>query len=101
MALFKCAQKLYLINMTKHFIRLTKCMKRAFYGNAPKRPWETVPRPPALTEATVSLSDEEAAWVALESMRLLRDRRKEEARKRALGIPPPPTPGKIFYAVYM
>ncbi|MBO5011527.1 MAG: hypothetical protein J6J74_02720 [Elusimicrobiaceae bacterium] len=87
--------------MTKHFIRLTQRMKRALSPHGTRRPWETFPRPSALRESTISLSDEEAAWVALESLRLMRSRRKEEARKRALGIPPPPTPGKICYAVYM
>lgn len=87
--------------MTKHFIRLTQRMKRALSPHGENRPWETFPRPSELSETTVALSDEEAAWVALESLRLMRGRRKEEARKRALGIPPPPTPGKISYAVYM
>lgn len=75
--------------------------KRTLSPHGHKRPWETFPRPDTLTEATVALSAEEAAWVNLESMRLLRARRQEEARRRALGIPPPPTPGKISYAVYM
>lgn len=76
-------------------------MKNAFGAQDGKRPWEEVPRPAALCEQIIGLSDEEAAWVALESLRLMKSRRKEEARKHALGIPPPPTPGKILYAVYM
>lgn len=66
-----------------------------------KRPWETFPRPDTLTEATISLSAEEAAWVNLESLRLLRARRQEAARKRAKGLPLPPKPGNISYAVFM
>ena len=62
-------------------------MKRALSPHGEKRPWETFPRPSELSETTVALSDEEAAWVALESLRLMRGRRKEEARKRALHSP--------------
>lgn len=87
--------------MTKHLIQITRFMKDAFGAPDNKRPWEDTPRPSSLCEQIVALSDEEAAWVAIESMRLMRHRRREEARKRALGIPPPPTPGKICYAVYM
>lgn len=76
-------------------------MKRALSPHGNKHPRETFPPLCALRESIISLSDEEAAWVALESLRLMKSRRKEEARKRALGIPPPPTPGKISYAVYM
>ena len=52
-------------------------------------------------EQIISLSEEEAAFVALETRRLLRAQRQEAKRKRRLGIPPPPTPGRISYAVYM
>ena len=54
-----------------------------------------------IREQIVYLSDEEDAFVALESRRLLRARRQEAKRKKRLGIPPPPAPGKIAYAVYM
>ncbi len=87
--------------MTKHFFRLTQRMKLVLSPYGPKRPWEDFPRPSTLTESTVQLSEEEANWVNVQSLRLMRMRRKEEARKRALGVPPPPTPGKISYAVYM
>lgn len=76
-------------------------MTHAFGTQGEKRPWEDVPRPAALSERIIALSGEEAAWVAQESRRLMKMREQEEARRRALGIPPPPTPGKISYAVYM
>lgn len=52
-------------------------------------------------EQIIFLSDEEAAFVALETRRLLRSQRQEVQRKKRMGIPPPPTPGQIAYAVYM
>lgn len=87
--------------MTKHLFFFAKRMTHAFSAQSEKRPWENEPRPSALSERIIALSGEEAAWVAQESRRLMKMRKKEEARKRALGIPPPPTPGKICYAVYM
>lgn len=76
-------------------------MKQVLSPYGPKRPWETFPRPSALTESTVALSNEEAAWINKQSKRLMRSRRKEQARNRAKGLPLPPKPGNISYAVFM
>lgn len=54
-----------------------------------------------IQEQIIYLNSEEAAFIALETRRLLRAQRQESKRKKKQGIPPPPTPGKIAYAVYM
>ena len=86
--------------MTKHLISLADRMKKALIREIERdicRPHQLV----SVREKIILLSDEEAAFVALETRRLLRAQRQEAKRKRRQGIPPPPTPGKIAYAVYM
>jgi len=87
--------------MTKHILSFAKRMKKVLNPQENKRPWETYPRPAELSEQIIMLTAEEAAWVNVQSRRVMRLRRREAARKRALGVPPPPTPGNIAYAVYM
>lgn len=86
--------------MTKHLISLADRMKKALIREIERdicRSHQLV----SVREQIILLSDEEAAFVALETRRLLRAQRQEAKRKRRQGIPPPPTPGKIAYAVYM
>lgn len=53
-----------------------------------------------LQENIVYLNRREFSFVNKEAKRLLKNRRVETARKRKEGIPLPPEPGKIAYAVY-
>ena len=53
-----------------------------------------------LEENIVYLNRREVSFVNKEVNRLLKARVEETKRKKKAGIPPPPTPGKIAYAVY-
>ncbi|MBP5430177.1 MAG: hypothetical protein J6Y25_04795 [Elusimicrobiaceae bacterium] len=53
-----------------------------------------------LEENTIHLNRRECSFVNKEVHRLLRAQRQEMIRKRKAGIPLPPEPGKIAYAVY-
>ncbi len=76
-------------------------MRQAFTKNVPLFLREEALRQEAgVQEQIVLLSAEEAAIVDLQTRRLLRAQRLDARRKRAQGIPPPPAPGKIAYAVY-
>ncbi len=76
-------------------------MRRAFRQERERTLRQQHMRTVCIQEQIICLNPEEAAFVALETNRLLRAQRQEAKRKRRLGIPPPPTPGKIAYAVYM
>lgn len=80
---------------------MARRMKQTLHPQGNKRPWETYPRPAELSEQIITLTAEEAAWVNIESRRVMQLRQQEDERKRARGVPPPPTPGNIAYAVYM
>lgn len=75
-------------------------MRQAFIRRIEQDIREEEMRAVSVQEQIIFLSDEEAAFVALETRRLLRAQRQEAQRKKRMGIPPPPTPGKIAYAVY-
>ncbi len=53
-----------------------------------------------LEENTIYLNRREASFVSKEVARLLRAKVAENKRKKQVGIPLPPEPGKIAYAVY-
>ena len=53
-----------------------------------------------LQENTIYLNRSECSFVNKEVRRLLRSQRREIIRKKKAGIPLPPEPGKIAYAVY-
>lgn len=53
-----------------------------------------------LEENTVYLNRREASFVNKEVARLLKAKITENKRKKKAGIPLPPEPGKIAYAVY-
>ena len=53
-----------------------------------------------LHQNTICLNRREASFVNKEVRRLLKTRTMELARKKKEGIPLPPEPGKIAYAVY-
>lgn len=53
-----------------------------------------------LEENTIYLNRREASFVNKEVQRLLKAQLAEVQRKKKEGIPAPPTPGKIAYAVY-
>lgn len=76
-------------------------MRQAFIRRIEQDIREEEMRAVSVQEQIIFLSDEEAAFVALETRRLLRAQRQEAQRKKRMGVPPPPTPGKIAYAVYM
>lgn len=75
-------------------------MRQAFIRRIEQDIREEEMRAVSVQEQIIFLSDEEAAFVALETRRLLRAQRQEAQRKKRMGVPPPPTPGKIAYAVY-
>ncbi len=87
--------------MTEKLISLAARMRRAFKHKTYCDWHQNEMRVIRVQERIIYLSNEEAAFVDLESRRLLRAQRQEAQRKRRLGIPPPPAPGKIAYAVYM
>lgn len=87
--------------MTKHLILFASRMRRAFRQEREKTLRLQDIRTVCIQEQIICLSEQEAAFVALETSRLLRAQRQEAKRKKRLGIPPPPAPGKIAYAVYM
>ena len=101
LTLVPAADKIYSINMTKKLKQIASRMRRVWL----QRLAEEIRREEMYTfsirEQIITLSEEEAAFVALETRRLLRAQRQEAKRKRRLGIPPPPAPGKISYAGYM
>lgn len=104
MTLFFAPQTKYSISMTKLLFTLARQMygkinnekEEVSYGYCSIKDSSV-----RLSESIVILNDKEAAFVDLETKRLLRYQKTEAQRKRKLGIPPPPTPGKIAYAVYM
>ena len=53
-----------------------------------------------LEENTIYLNRRETSFVNKEVRRLLKAKLAETQRKKKAGIPLPPTPGKIAYAVY-
>ncbi len=87
--------------MTKQFLSLASRMSRIILQEIEHDIRRQEMRTVHVQEQIIYLSEEEAAYVALETRRLLRAQRQEAKRKRRLGIPPSPTPGKIAYAVYM
>ncbi len=54
----------------------------------------------SLEENTVYLNRREASFVNKEVRRLLKAKLAETQRKKKAGVPLPPEPGKIAYAVY-
>ena len=94
-------RKAYSINMTKQLMTLASRMRRAFIRSVEQDIRKEEMRAVSVQEQIIFLSEEEAAFVALETRRLLRAQRQEARRKKRMGVPPPPTPGKIAYAVYM
>ena len=80
--------------MTKKLLSWAAFMKREL-TRLPE-----VATPVSVQESVVYLNAEEAAYVDIQTRQLLKEQRKETQRKRKLGIPPPPTPGSISYAVY-
>lgn len=80
---------------------LASRMRRAFIRSVEQDIRKEEMRAVSVQEQIIFLSEEEAAFVALETRRLLRAQRQEARRKKRMGVPPPPTPGKIAYAVYM
>jgi hypothetical protein len=92
MALFFSLLKNYSNSMKKHFSSFTQHLKRVFVNQ------EGLPQVQA---HTVWLSRPEADYVEEQTYQLLRWQKEEALRKRRMGIPPPPTPGRISYAVYM
>jgi len=92
MALFLPLLKHYSNNMKKHFNSFTQQLKKVFVNTSA---W------PQVQEHTVVLTRPEADYVEEQTHHLLRWQKEEALRKRKMGIPPPPTPGRIFYAVYM
>lgn len=53
-----------------------------------------------LEENTIYLNRREASFVSKEVRRLLKAKLVETQRKKKAGVPMPPQPGKIAYAVY-
>lgn len=53
-----------------------------------------------LEENTIYLNRREASFVSKEVRRLLKAKLAETQRKKKAGVPLPPEPGKIAYAVY-
>ncbi len=53
-----------------------------------------------LEENIIYLNRREASFVNKEVRRLLKAKLAETQRKKKAGVPPPPEPGKIAYAVY-
>lgn len=51
-------------------------------------------------ENTIFLNRREAAFINKELHRLLKAKVNQEERRRKKGVPTPPAPGKITYAVY-
>ena len=51
-------------------------------------------------ENTIFLNRREASFINKEVHRLLKSKLAETERKKKAGIPLPPEPGKIAYAVY-
>ena len=94
-------KKAYSINMTKQLILWASRMRTAFLREVESEAHHQDMRTVGVQEKIIFLSEEEAAFVALETRRLLRAQRQEAKRKKRMGIPPPPIPGKITYAVYM
>ncbi len=56
--------------------------------------------PVKLEENIIFLNRKEASFINKEVRILLKTQMAEASRKKRAGIPPPPTPGKIAYAVY-
>lgn len=53
-----------------------------------------------LQENTVFLNRKEVSFINKEVKVLLKNQIREMEHKKRMGIPPPPAPGKIAYAVY-
>ena len=94
MALAEEPLKTYPIHMTKKLLSWAAFMKREL------TPLPEDAIPVRVQESVVYLNAEEAAYVDMQTRQFLKEQLKETQRKRKLGIPPPPTPGSISYAVY-
>ena len=94
MTLAVCRLKTYPIHMTKKLLSWAAFMKKELT----RLPENTAPV--RVRESVVYLNAEEAAYVEVQTRQLLQEQRRETLRKRKLGIPPPPEPGSISYAVY-
>ncbi len=92
MTLFLFLLKHYSNNMKKHLTSFAQHLRRVFVSREPLS---------QVKEHTVLLSRPEAAYVEEQIHQLLLWQKEEALRKRRMGIPPPPTPGRISYAVYM
>lgn len=53
-----------------------------------------------LQEDIIYLNRREASFINKQVRQLLKTKQAESARRKRAGIPPPPAPGKIAYAVY-
>ena len=62
--------------------------------------WPSKNTPVTLEENTIFLNRREASFINKEVHRLLKSKLAETERRKKAGIPPPPEPGKITYAVY-
>lgn len=91
--------KAYSMNMIKYSILFVHYAKNAFIRCAKRNVKKQTAT--ALSERTIGLNQEEAAFIERQTCQLLRWQKAENVRRHRLGIPPPPVPGKIAYAVYM
>ena len=88
-------------------VRTASCQNGALSAmRHTKEPVEVVSSKPAkntpvtLEENTIFLNRREASFINKEVHRLLKSKLAETERKKKAGIPLPPEPGKIAYAVY-
>ena len=75
---------------------------RVRWGKENQEPVEVISTSPVVKveESTIFLNRREASFINREVRRLLKAKLAEEERKKKAGIPSPPEPGKITYAVY-
>ncbi len=71
-------------------------------GKKPQAKPEVVSTDPIVRveENTIFLNRREASFINKEVHRILKEKIAEEERRKKKGIPSPPEPGKITYAVY-
>lgn len=98
MALVNSVRKPYSISMTKKLLTLAAFVRDEWMRQV-SLDLQAIPSL-RVQEKTVLLNRTEAAFVDAETRHLLEGQRQETLRKRRLGIPPPPAPGSIAYAVY-